>query len=104
MQGIGSTVRRRLSGVAVCSVGLLLASPVAAHAEPNVPVPPNELISDDREGRLSAAKDLVVKVRLSGLWGIDPRIRKIGRAIAAQHECSTHSIALPRRTHFLMIG
>jgi len=98
MQGIGSTVWRRLCGVAVCSVGLLLASPVAAHAEPDVPVPPNELISDDGEGRLSAAdKDLVVKVRLAGLWEIpagvmaqqksrDPRIQKIGRDIAAQHE------------------
>ncbi|GIM93253.1 DUF4142 domain-containing protein [Paractinoplanes toevensis] len=98
MQGIGSTGWRRLCGIAVCSVGLLLASPVAAHAEPNVPVPPNELISDDGEGRLSAAdQDLVVKVRLAGLWEIpagemaqqksrDPRIQKIGREIAAQHE------------------
>ena len=98
MQGIGSTVWRRLCGIAVCSVGLLLASPVAAHAEPNVPVPPNELISDDGAGSLSAAdKDLVVKVRLAGLWEIpagemaqqksqDPRIQKIGRDIAAQHE------------------
>ena len=71
---------------------------MAAHAEPNVPVPPNELISDDGEGALSAAdKDLVVKVRLAGLWEIpagemaqeksqDPRIQKIGRVIAAQHE------------------
>ena len=98
MHGIGSTTWRRLSGTAVCSVGLLLLSPVAAHAEPNVPVPPNELISDEGEGTLSAAdKDLVVKVRLAGLWEIpagemaqekseDPRIRKIGREIAAQHE------------------
>ena len=98
MHGIGSTTWRRLSGTAVCSVGLLLLSPVAARAEPNVPVPPNELISDEGEGTLSAAdKDLVVKVRLAGLWEIpagemaqekseDPRIRKIGREIAAQHE------------------
>jgi putative membrane protein len=98
MQGTRSTVWRRLCGIAVCSIGLLLASPAAAHAEPKVPVPPNELISDDGEGRLSAAdKDLVVKVRLAGLWEIpagvmaqqksrDPRIQKIGREIAAQHE------------------
>ena len=98
MQGTGSTGWRRLCGIAVCAVGLLLASPTAAHAEPNVPVPPNELISNDGEGRLSAAdKDLVVKVRLAGLWEIpagvmaqqrsqDPRIQKIGRDIAAQHE------------------
>ena len=98
MQGIDSAMWRRLGAIAVCSVGLLLFSPVAAHAEPNVPVPPNELISDDGEGAVSAAdKDLVVKGRLAGLWEIpagemaqeksnDPRIQKIGRDIAAQHE------------------
>jgi putative membrane protein len=98
MQGIGSIGRRRLCGIAVCSVSLLLASPVPARAEPNVPVPPHELISDDGEGRLSAAdRDLVVKVRLAGLWEIPagqmaqqksqhPRIREIGREIAAQHQ------------------
>ncbi|MEV7630272.1 DUF4142 domain-containing protein [Actinoplanes sp. NPDC089786] len=98
MRGIGSIGWRRLCGIAVCSVSLLLASPVPARAEPNVPVPPNELISDDGEGRLSAAdRDLVVKVRLAGLWEIpagqmaqqksqDPRIREIGREIAAQHQ------------------
>ena len=97
MQGLGSTTWRRLCGTAVFAVGVLLLNPVAAHAEPNVPVPPNELISDDGEGRLSAAdRDLVVKVRLAGLWEIpagemaqqksrDPRIQKIGRDIAAQH-------------------
>jgi putative membrane protein len=98
MRGIGSTMWGRLCATAVCSVGLLVLSPVAAHAEPNVPVPPSELISDDGEGTVSAAdKDLVVKVRLAGLWEIpagemaqeksnDPRIQKIGRDIAAQHE------------------
>jgi predicted outer membrane protein len=89
---------RRLCAAVACSIGLLLSSPVAAHAEPNVPVPPNELIPDEGEGDVSAAdEDLVVKVRLAGLWEIpagemaqqksqDPRIRKIGREIAAQHE------------------
>jgi len=98
MQRIVSTRWRRMCGIVVCSVGLLVLSPVAAHAEPNVPVPPNELISDDGEGTVSAAdKDLVVKVRLAGLWEIpagemaqqksnDRRIQKIGREIAAQHE------------------
>lgn len=98
MREIGSIMWRRLCGIVVCSVGLVLLGPVAAHAEPNVPVPPNELISDDGEGDVSAAdKDLVVKVRLAGLWEIpagemaqeksdDPRIQKIGREIAAQHE------------------
>ncbi|MEU8234545.1 DUF4142 domain-containing protein [Actinoplanes sp. NPDC048967] len=98
MQDSGSTRWRRLCATVVCSLGLVLLSPVAAHAEPGVPVPPNELIPDEGEGALSAAdKDLVVKVRLAGLWEIpagemaqqkspDPRIRKIGREIAAQHE------------------
>ena len=98
MREIGSMRWRRLWGTAVCSVGLLLLSPAAAHAEPKVPVPPSELITDDGEGALTAAdEDLVVKVRLAGLWEIpagemaqeksrDPRIQKIGREIAAQHE------------------
>jgi predicted outer membrane protein len=98
MQGVCSTRWRRLGVTAAFALGLFLLCPVAAHAEPNVPVPPNELISDDGEGTLSAAdKDLVVKVRLAGLWEVpagemaqeksqDPRIRKIGRDIAAQHE------------------
>jgi predicted outer membrane protein len=67
-------------------------------AEPNVPVPPNELITDKGAGALTAAdKDLVVKVRLAGLWEIPAgkmaqdksdkkRIQEIGREIAEQHE------------------
>jgi putative membrane protein len=99
MREIGSTAMwRRLCGTAVVSVAVMLLSPVAAHAEPNVPVPPSDLISDDGEGDVSAAdEDLVIKVRLAGLWEIpagemaqeksqDPRIQKIGRAIAAQHK------------------
>jgi predicted outer membrane protein len=99
MREIGVTATwRRLCGTAVVSVAVILLSPVAARAEPNVPVPPSELISDDGEGSVSAAdKDLVIKVRLAGLWEIpagemaqqkskNPRIQKIGRDIAAQHE------------------
>ena len=98
MRVMGSTMWRRLCGIGVFFIGLLLLGPQVAHAEPNVPVPPNELISDDGAGTVSAAdKDLVVKVRLAGLWEIpagemaqqrskDPRIQKIGRDIAGQHE------------------
>jgi putative membrane protein len=98
MQRIRSAIWHRPGGVSVVAVALLLFSPVAAYAEPNVPVPPSELISDDGEGTVSAAdKDLIVKVRLAGLWEIpagemaqqksnDPRIQKIGRDIAKQHE------------------
>jgi predicted outer membrane protein len=89
---------RRLFGPAVATVALILLSPGAAHAEPNVPVPPSDLISDDGEGTVSAAdKDLVIKVRLAGLWEVpagemaqekskDPRIQQIGKEIAAQHK------------------
>ena len=89
---------RRLWGPAVVAVTLLLMDPGrAALAEPGVPVPPGELLDDRNTGEVSAAdRDLVVKVRLAGLWEIpagdmaeeksdDPRIRKIGRTIAAQH-------------------
>jgi len=90
---------RRLGLATVASGALVLLQPAAAHAaEPGVPVPPTEIISDKGAGSLSAAdKDLVVKVRLAGLWEIpagdlaqqkskNPRIQSIGRSIAAQHE------------------
>jgi len=99
MHANGSTgTWRRLFGTAAVAVAVILLSPVEAHAGPDVPVPPSDLISDDGEGAVSAAdKDLVIKVRLAGLWEIpagemarqkssDPRIRRIGREIAAQHE------------------
>jgi putative membrane protein len=104
MQRIRSAIWHRPGGASVVAVALLLFSPVAAYAEPNVPVPPSELISDDGEGTVSAAdKDLIVKVRLAGLWEIpagemaqqksnDPRIQKIGRAAAKKLK-----IALPNK-------
>jgi len=89
---------RRLSGAVAASAALILLAPDAARAEPGVPVPPSELITDKAAGAVTAAdKDLVIKVRLAGLWEIpagemaqeksdDERIQKIGRAIAEQHE------------------
>ncbi len=89
---------RRLSGTVAACAALALLTPDAAWAEPGVPVPPSELIPDKGAGVLTAAdKDLVVKVRLAGLWEIpagkmaqdksdDERIREIGRDIAEQHE------------------
>jgi putative membrane protein len=68
-----------------------------AAPEPGIPVPPGELQDDTNEGTVSAAdRDLVVKVRLAGLWEIpagemavekskDKKIQKIGRDIADQH-------------------
>jgi predicted outer membrane protein len=88
---------RRLSGALVASAGLILLAPDVAWAEPGVPVPPSELITDKAAGAVAAAdKDLVVKVRLAGLWEIpagemaqdksdDERIQQIGRDIAEQH-------------------
>ena len=88
----------RLCGAVLAAVVLLFVEPGrAAQAEPGVPVPPGELLKDRNSGAVSAAdRDLVVKVRLAGLWEIpagemaeekseDPRIRKIGRTIADQH-------------------
>ncbi|MCW6004274.1 DUF4142 domain-containing protein [Micromonospora sp. CPCC 205371] len=89
---------RRVSGAALSSLALIFLVPQVARAEPGVPVPPSELIPDKAKGTVAAAdKDLVVKVRLAGLWEIpagqmaqeksnDPRIRQIGRNIADQHE------------------
>ena len=87
----------RLWGPAIACVALILLDPAAARAEPSVPVPPNGLLTDRAAGTISAAdKDFVIKVRLAGLWEIpagdmaqqksnDPRIKEIGRSIAAQH-------------------
>ncbi|MFG1605003.1 DUF4142 domain-containing protein [Actinoplanes sp. NPDC049265] len=89
----------RLWGPALAAVALLLLEPgrAADAAEPGVPVPPGELQDDTNRGAISAAdRDLVVKVRLAGLWEIpagemavekskNPRVREIGRDIADQH-------------------
>lgn len=89
---------RRLSGAVAASAALVLLVPNAAWAEPGVPVPPSELITDKATGAVTAAdKDLVIKVRLAGLWEIpagkmaqeksdDEQIQRIGRDIAQQHE------------------
>jgi predicted outer membrane protein len=78
-------------------VALVLVDPQVARAEPGIPLPPNELITDRGRGDVAEAdRDFAVKVRLAGLWEIpagkmaqekseDPRIQKIGKDIAAQH-------------------
>jgi putative membrane protein len=88
---------RRLTGVAVAAVAVILLDPQTARAEPGVPLPPNELITDRGKGTVSEADvDFATKVRLAGLWEIpagemaqeksdNPRIQQIGRDIAAQH-------------------
>ncbi|WP_307249263.1 DUF4142 domain-containing protein [Catenuloplanes indicus] len=81
------------------SAGLvIMQSAVAQAAEPGVPVPPGELIPDTGSGEVTDADiDLVVKVRLAGLWEIpagemaqeksdNPRIKEIGKDIAEQHK------------------
>jgi predicted outer membrane protein len=87
-----------LGVAAVASAALLFFDPrMASAAEPVVPVPPNGLLTDKAQGDLSAAdKDLVVKVRLAGLWEMpagkmaqeksnDRRIQQVGADIAEQH-------------------
>ncbi|GIF03703.1 DUF4142 domain-containing protein [Actinoplanes siamensis] len=88
---------RHLAGVGLAVVALALLQPRAAWAEPGVPVPPNQLITDTGEGEVSDAdRDFATKVRLAGLWEMpagqmaqeksdDPRIKSIGKDIAAQH-------------------
>jgi predicted outer membrane protein len=97
MLAVGSRFLRHLGVAAVASAALLVFNPQTASAEPVVPVPPNDSLSDKGEGDLSAAdEDLVVKVRLAGLWEIpagemaqekskDRRIRAVGEDIADQH-------------------
>ncbi|MDP9795080.1 putative outer membrane protein [Catenuloplanes nepalensis] len=85
-------------GPLIVSAGLVLTqSATAQAAEPGVPVPPGELIPDTATGEVTDADiDLVVKVRLAGLWEIpagemaqekseNPRIQEIGKDIAEQH-------------------
>ncbi|GAA0584777.1 DUF4142 domain-containing protein [Paractinoplanes ferrugineus] len=90
---------RRVWGPLTVAAGLVLSQAAAAQAaEPGVPVPPGELITDTARGEVTPADvDLVVKVRLAGLWEIpagemaqkkskNPKIQQIGKEIAAQHE------------------
>ncbi|WP_229789540.1 DUF4142 domain-containing protein [Pilimelia terevasa] len=77
---------------------MVLLSPGVAGAEPGVPVPPNDLLTDTGKGDVSEAdRDFVVKVRLAGLWEMPAgelaqdrsnsrRIKSIGRDIADQHQ------------------
>ncbi|MEV8510378.1 DUF4142 domain-containing protein [Actinoplanes sp. NPDC051475] len=89
--------RLRLWATATAALLTILIEPRAARADPEVPLPPNGLLSDRNVGAVSDAdRDFVVKVRLAGLWEIpagdmaqrksdDSRIRAIGREIARQH-------------------
>ncbi|GAA4941287.1 DUF4142 domain-containing protein [Actinoplanes utahensis] len=88
---------RRLCSTALFAAVLVLLVPEKSLAAPDVPVPPEGLLTDRGAGALSAAdKDFVVKVRLAGLWEIPAgemaqektttaRIKQIGSSIADQH-------------------
>ncbi|WP_328472294.1 DUF4142 domain-containing protein [Actinoplanes sp. NBC_00393] len=88
---------RRSVGLAFLAGALILFVPDQARAA-DVPVPPENLLSDRGRGDISDAdRDFVIKVRLAGLWEIpagemaqdksnSARIKKIGRSIADQHE------------------
>ncbi|MEV0900408.1 DUF4142 domain-containing protein [Actinoplanes sp. NPDC049802] len=91
------SVWRRLCDAAVLSTALIMLVPDPVRAAPDVPVPPENLLLDRGTGEISDAdRDLVVKVRLAGLWEIpagemaqrksnSARIKRIGRNIADQH-------------------
>ncbi|MEU4620153.1 DUF4142 domain-containing protein [Actinoplanes sp. NPDC023801] len=88
---------RRVAGLMIAALALALFEPRAAFAEPGVPNPPNNLLTDTGEGNVAEADiDFVIKVRLAGLWEIPAgemaqkrsksnRIKSIGRDIADQH-------------------
>jgi putative membrane protein len=93
-----SAAPRRLTALMIAALALVLFDPRAAYAEPGVPNPPNNLLTDTGEGDVADADaDFVTKVKLAGLWEIpagemaqtrsnSARIKKIGEDIAAQHE------------------
>ncbi|GIE33930.1 hypothetical protein Ait01nite_069750 [Actinoplanes italicus] len=92
-----SAAPRRLTALMIAALALVLFDPRAAYAEPGVPNPPNNLLTDTGEGNVAEADiDFVIKVKLAGLWEIPAgemaqtrsnsnRIKKIGEDIAAQH-------------------
>jgi putative membrane protein len=89
---------RRVAGLMIAALALVLFDSKAAFAEPGVPNPPNNLLTDTGEGNVAEADiDFVTKVRLAGLWEIPAgemaqersssnRIKSIGQDIAEQHE------------------
>lgn len=78
-------------------LALVPARQAAAHDGTDVPQVPDTLVGDGRTAPVTAAdRDFVVRVRLAGLWempagtmaagrGVDARVRRVGRDIAAQH-------------------
>ena len=88
---------RQFCWAVLTAAALVLLDPRTAAADPGVPVPPNELLTDRGKGAVTEAdRDFLIKVRLAGLWEIpagdmaqeksgSARIRSIGKDIAAQH-------------------
>jgi predicted outer membrane protein len=94
---------RRAAAAAIVLVAALVLTPLqhaAAHDGKDgkgVPAVPESPVGGGREGPVTAAdRDLVVRVRLAGLWempagtmaatkGVNPTVRRIGREIAGQH-------------------
>jgi predicted outer membrane protein len=95
----GMSFDEHMAAMTVMSDVMKTSSLYAAPAPPlPVPVPPDVAVSKDgKYGPLGPADiDLVVKVRLAGLWeqpagdmavkkGASPRVREIGKMISEQH-------------------
>ncbi len=83
--------------VLVAAVVLAPVHHAAAHGGGDVPAVPESPAGAGREAPTTAAdRDLVVRVRLAGLWempagtmaatkGVNPTVRRIGKEIAGQH-------------------
>ncbi|MEU4556855.1 DUF4142 domain-containing protein [Actinoplanes sp. NPDC023936] len=90
-------IPRWLVGTVALSLAFLLTPAGVAHADDEVPIPPNTGLTDKGAGVVTAAdRDFVIKVRLAGLWEVpagnmaqekseNPAVVKIGAEIAKQH-------------------
>ncbi|MEU4688074.1 DUF4142 domain-containing protein [Actinoplanes sp. NPDC023714] len=90
-------VPRWLVGTLALALAFMVTPAGVAHAEDEVPIPPNTGLTDNGAGVVSAAdRDFVIKVRLAGLWEIpagnmaqekseNETVVKVGKSIAEQH-------------------
>jgi putative membrane protein len=90
-------IPRWLVGTLALTLAFMVTPSGVAHADDEVPIPPNTGLTDTAAGVVSAAdRDFVIKVRLAGLWEIpagnmaqekseNTTVAKVGKSIAEQH-------------------